>query len=90
MITNTITYIDPFPTQWEYDNIIKPQMSAFDEYEPTAEEMIEMYNELQSHHYMTDKEINNMLDEMDESITDEELAQEFEQYQHRHPCEHNH
>lgn len=82
MITNTITYIEPFPTQWEYDNIIKPQMSAFDEYEPTAEEMIQMYNELQERDYMTDEQIEQMLAEMAD-----ELQEEFEEQHPTHPMD---
>ena len=82
MITNTITYIEWMPTQWEYDNIIKPQMSAFDEYEPTAEEMIQMYNELQEQDYMTDEQIEQMLAEMAD-----ELQEEFEEQQPTHPMD---
>ena len=83
MITNTITYIEWMPTQWEYDNIIKPQQDA--EEQALLEQM---YDELQELYYMTDDEINEMLNQMYEEITDDDLKEEFELVESRHPCEH--
>ena len=78
MITNTFTYIEWMPTQWEYDNVIKPQQDA--------EALLEMEQELQELYYMDEEEINNMLNEMYEDYTDEDAREEFE-YNTIHPMD---